>query len=199
MAEFNFSCPQCGRQIQCDTGYSGKQINCPVCQKPVVVPPSVAPPGEPIIQLNLKVSTLRKVAIVGLCLLLMAGIGASALYAFGTHGKLTFKAYVDGTDIIKLNGKKLWIEHQEWQLPNQITVNGKKWNPEWNQNTSAPYSLSRVFNQRNLEKIKLTKVVGRGTISIMELPKPANQETLSIKVDDGPFGGADWYEFVVSW
>ncbi len=38
MAEFKFSCPQCNQHIQCDTGYSGMQINCPTCQKPIIVP-----------------------------------------------------------------------------------------------------------------------------------------------------------------
>jgi len=38
MAEFKFSCPQCGQHIQCDTGYSGTQINCPSCQQAIVVP-----------------------------------------------------------------------------------------------------------------------------------------------------------------
>jgi hypothetical protein len=58
MAEFKFSCPQCGQHIQCDTGYSGMQINCPSCQQAIVVPqaprfaaaptaPSVPPPAPP--------------------------------------------------------------------------------------------------------------------------------------------------------
>ena len=38
MAEFKFYCPRCGQHILCDTGYSGQQINCPVCQKPIMVP-----------------------------------------------------------------------------------------------------------------------------------------------------------------
>jgi outer membrane lipoprotein-sorting protein len=38
MAEFKFSCPQCNQHIQCDTGYAGMQINCPSCQKAIVVP-----------------------------------------------------------------------------------------------------------------------------------------------------------------
>lgn len=49
MAEFKFSCPQCGQHIQCDTGYGGAQINCPTCQKAIVVPQAprsaAAPPA----------------------------------------------------------------------------------------------------------------------------------------------------------
>ena len=43
MSEFKFSCPQCGQHIQCDTLWSGRQINCPACQQPLVVP-SLGPP-----------------------------------------------------------------------------------------------------------------------------------------------------------
>ena len=49
MAEFKFTCPQCGQHIECDPGYSGAQINCPTCQKPIVVPqvPGAAAPPPP--------------------------------------------------------------------------------------------------------------------------------------------------------
>ena len=43
MAEFKFFCPRCGKQIQCDTNYSGSEINCPACQQPITVPPPVSP------------------------------------------------------------------------------------------------------------------------------------------------------------
>ncbi len=52
MAEFKFSCPQCGQHIQCDTGYAGAQINCPSCQQSIVVPQAphsaAAPPAMPV-------------------------------------------------------------------------------------------------------------------------------------------------------
>ena len=44
MAEFKFSCPLCNQHIQCDTGYAGMQINCPSCNKAIVVPHSAAAP-----------------------------------------------------------------------------------------------------------------------------------------------------------
>ena len=200
MAEFKFSCPQCGQHVQCDTSYSGQQINCPICRKSIVVPqmqPAVSLPGADTIQI--KKSTLKKMAVIALCVLIVAGIGALAIHVFAGPRKLTFKAYVDGTDVIKLNGKKLWIEHQAWQSPGKITVNGKKWSPSWHDNTSTTYDLHSRFNQRDPDKIKLVKLLGRGTVSIAELPTPANQETLAVKIDDGAYGGADWYEFVVSW
>jgi len=39
--ELKFSCHYCGQHIQCSEGYSGKQVNCPACGKPIQVP------GEP--------------------------------------------------------------------------------------------------------------------------------------------------------
>jgi DNA-directed RNA polymerase subunit RPC12/RpoP len=49
MAEFKFFCPQCGQHILCDSSYSGRQINCPVCQQNIVVPqvPAAVPVPPP--------------------------------------------------------------------------------------------------------------------------------------------------------
>ncbi len=38
-ATFKFSCPSCGQHIQCERGYSSRQINCPTCHHQIVVPP----------------------------------------------------------------------------------------------------------------------------------------------------------------
>ena len=51
MAEFKFSCPQCGQHIQCDTSYSGSQIDCPSCHQLIFVPQaahSAAAPQAPL-------------------------------------------------------------------------------------------------------------------------------------------------------
>jgi hypothetical protein len=161
--------------------------------------PSVVPSGDRVIQIQIKVSTLRRAAIGALCLLLAVLLIVWPLYFFAGVKKMTFKASVDGTDVVKLRGNNIWIEHQSWKLPGRITVNGKKWAPQWNGSTSAQYSLGWGFNHRRAANIKLTKEIGRGTITILDLPNPGNQETLSIQLDDSDFGGADWYQFVVSW
>jgi len=45
MADFRFSCPQCGQEIECDELWSGHQIQCPTCQGEITVPPKPdAPP-----------------------------------------------------------------------------------------------------------------------------------------------------------
>jgi hypothetical protein len=160
------------------------QIDCPVCQRPIIV--RRAP------------RSLRTAGWVALSILVVVGIVLLAVHLFAGARTLRFKAFVDGTDIIKLSGRKLWIEHQEWRLPARMLINGKKWDPAWNGKTSMPYDLSTTFHPR-LESIKLIKLAGRGPISIVEMPGADNDETLSIQVDDGNEGGADWYEFTVSW
>ena len=47
MSEFKFSCPNCSQHIQCEELCSGRQINCPACQKPLVVP-SLGPPAPEV-------------------------------------------------------------------------------------------------------------------------------------------------------
>jgi hypothetical protein len=201
MTEFTFPCPQCKQRIPCDASYVGSQINCPVCQKAVIVPP-IPPPaaagtGERMIQI--KISTLRVFALLGASVLVTVGVVALTIHLLAGPKNLTFKAFVDGVDVVKLCGKNLWIEHQYDQLPSRMSINGKKWNPVWDKNTSASYELKPVFKPHNPESVRLTKYIGRGSISIVEKPTAENGGTLAIKVDDGGIAGADWYEFTVSW
>ena len=88
MAEFKFSCPQCGQHLKCDASQGGRQLNCPSCQRPIVVPTvsfAVAPPGARVLQI--KVSTLRR-AVIGLCGLLVLGGLALAVGKLVQHGVL---------------------------------------------------------------------------------------------------------------
>ena len=38
MSDFKFACPECGQHISGDERYSGHQVQCPHCQKPIIVP-----------------------------------------------------------------------------------------------------------------------------------------------------------------
>jgi DNA-directed RNA polymerase subunit RPC12/RpoP len=40
MSELKFSCPHCDQHIQCDSKFSGRQIQCPGCSHLIVIPPS---------------------------------------------------------------------------------------------------------------------------------------------------------------
>ena len=73
MTEFKFHCPQCGRQIQCDVSYATSQINCPACQKAIVVPAAPATLVSNGQAAQIRKHTLRNAAIAGVCILLVAG------------------------------------------------------------------------------------------------------------------------------
>ena len=152
--------------------------------------------GEPVYQV--RVSTVRTVGLVAAGILITVAIVVLAIH-FATPKTVTFRASVDGVDVVKISGSRLWIEHQDFQLPVWIKINGEKWDPAWNDSISAPYKLRRAFRPGSPNDVKLVKHRGRGDITILEMPSAANNQTLSIKLDDGAYGGADWYDFTLSW
>jgi hypothetical protein len=83
MAEFKFFCPHCGRQIQCDTSYSGTQINCPVCQQAIIVP-HAAPAAAPGVQPPVAVPshTSRNILFGTIALLVLAGLLIGGWYGY---------------------------------------------------------------------------------------------------------------------
>jgi hypothetical protein len=81
MAEFKFPCPQCGQNIQCDMSYSGAQINCPTCQKAIVVPQAprsgAAQPAVPA-----KSRTWRNVLVIAASVIVLAGLVIGGWYGY---------------------------------------------------------------------------------------------------------------------
>ena len=87
-----------------------------------------------------------------------------------------------------------------------IYVNGRAWTPTWSTNSDSPRGVSSEFGgvnppflARSGQGIEVTKKVGRGVVSFEQFPSADNDQTLAVRVDDEEFGGADWYEFVISW
>jgi hypothetical protein len=39
MSQFKFCCPHCGRRLQCDEQFSGREIQCPSCDVLIRIPP----------------------------------------------------------------------------------------------------------------------------------------------------------------
>ena len=75
-----FPCPRCGRQVQCDTGYAGTQINCPACHQAIVVPrlPQVAAaPSAPF-----KSKAWRNVLITCGVVIVLAGLIIGGLFVY---------------------------------------------------------------------------------------------------------------------
>jgi hypothetical protein len=87
MPEFKFPCPQCNQNIQCDTGYSGTQINCPACHQAIVVPQpqrsGAAPRPVPA-----KSRAARNVLVIAAAVVVLAGLGLG-----GWFGWSKFKNY----------------------------------------------------------------------------------------------------------
>ncbi len=133
--------------------------------------------------------------------MVLVGIAGLALFnGCGQQRSLTISADIDGSDVFKVSGNKLWIEHEDFQLPNRIIVNDKVWIPKWTTNVSAPFEgLQPPFAPQSPGKIKVSKKAGRGTVTITQRPSAGNDQTLGIRIDDNDQPGADRYTLRVSW
>jgi hypothetical protein len=146
MPEFKFFCPNCGQQIQCDTGYVGSQINCPACQQPVTVPPALNLPATPTSQTGnapvvkspnrAKRNALFIVATVAILLVIIAlttwffisnklppGVPRTGLAAFWPAGGST-KDIVGGNNSVLLNGAR--FTDGSLELNNAAGIRGGK-------------------------------------------------------------------------
>ncbi len=133
--------------------------------------------------------------------MVLVGIAGLALFnGCGPRRALTISADIDGSDVVKVSGNKLWIEHEAFQLPQRIILNDKVWVPQWATNVSAPYGgLHPPFAPQDPGKIKVTKKAGRGTVTITQRPSAENDQTLGIRIDDNEQAGADRYTIQVTW
>jgi len=112
--------------------------------------------------------------------------------------KIRIELTVDGTDKIFVQGNALWIEHEEYELPGNIKVSGRKWNPQWNDNVSDRFTqVDPAFEPYPGTAVNIRKSKGRGTVSIIQKPDETNGFTVCIRVNDAE-GGADHYKLVLS-
>jgi hypothetical protein len=135
--------------------------------------------------------------------------GCSNLPLLGTpHGSIQIKAFIDGSDTIKIKGNELWYNHHNYDLPGKwqdhfdepTIINGTEWKPQWDGNTSDRFcDLSPALPKKSLKNIALTKIQGRGNAEIKAKPCKENNYTLSIYLDDNQHGGAVWYKIKVEW
>jgi hypothetical protein len=134
------------------------------------------------------------IILIGMSLLLLNGCAR--------RPALTIRAFIDGSDVVKVSGNRLWLEHKTFSLPGKaIYVNGQAWTPTWTtNNVSSEFSgLNPAFRPHDPQKIQIAKKMGRGTVSFEQFPAAENDQTLAVRIDDDDFGGADWYEIVISW
>jgi len=124
---------------------------------------------------------------------------------------LRIRAFIDGSDYIKIRGDKLWYEHLKWDLPGKwwdrlenikydepTYINEEAWEPEWEGRMSKPYIMKQVILPKEVnDHINLKIISGRGSVSITGTPKPENDYTLSILLDDNRYNKAQWYEVII--
>jgi len=112
--------------------------------------------------------------------------------------EILFKASIDAIDDIVIYNGKLCIEHVSRNKPQNITIDGKTWEPTWEANTSSNYTR---FNPKlvSLKDIvaKVTLIKGRGNAVIQEQPSKENKYRLIIRLTDGG-SGADELEIKIS-
>jgi hypothetical protein len=101
---------------------------------------------------------------------------------------------IDGRDELRLTQfTAQWIHHS-WQWPREVKMNSLDWAPQ-----STPLlgnaGVQRLVGKRvdDLRKVKLTKVRGRGTVTMN-----AEKEFITLRFDDDGALGADTYEVVLS-
>ena len=141
MATLKFNCPQCRQKIECDTTYASSQINCPTCRETILVPTSspVIKRAEPVIEI--KISTLKRAALIALCVLLLTGLAIAANAIFNKRIILTgnqrlespqaLRPPVEITLVAKTDSTNLRLAYAadqvifNWELdPNQLRVDG---------------------------------------------------------------------------
>lgn len=147
--------------------------------------------------------------ILCLCFIVVFQSGCSQLQFWATqHGSVKIKAFIDGSDTVKIRGNELWYEHHKWDLPGKwqgrfdepTFVNDTEWKPEWDGLMSNRFGdLKPALPMKTIDEITLTKIQGRSNVNITSKPTKENDYTLSIYIDDNQYNGAEWYEIKVEW
>jgi len=85
MGEFKFSCPHCDQHILVGDGYAGVQINCPSCQKLIVVP-ATTPAEHPAFNPSpAKKFGWRTALIISAAVIICASFGIGGWYVYSRH------------------------------------------------------------------------------------------------------------------
>ncbi len=108
---------------------------------------------------------------------------------------ITVQMRVDGTDRVFYQDGKLWIEHMSAQKPANIVINGVEWSPTWNGDKTEPFTKFTVpVAPIGQGHVAMKQFAGRSKAKQEHSPAAPALVTIS---DDT--GGADDYEFQISW
>lgn len=113
--------------------------------------------------------------------------------------RILVKMRVDGAERIMYRDGQLWIEHVKAIKPDSISVNGVDWKPTWNGDTSEPFTdFKPPLAPIGQSKVALKQMSGRAKAS-MEKPASSKFEKIPTILIEDKDGGADTYEFQLSW
>ena len=149
-------------------------------------------------------------ALLATAILAMTGCMSNSIDV--SSSRLRVRSFIDGCDVVKIQGDKVWFEHKTFSFPgawkgfNEATfVNGEAWTPAWNGMVSDKFEIAnkesalpaqRAFTADNL---KVYANCGLGRFSVAEYPSADNEYTLAITLDDSTAEGASWYELGIDW
>jgi ribosomal protein S27E len=146
MSEFKFSCPQCSQHIQCDTGYVGKQINCPICQRVIVVPQSPragVPAASPPVAMKSRI--LRNVLVITAVVLVLAGLIVG--FFFRSNVRIVSAVYGSGSNFEDVSYRVSNLVHQRSEFNAQPAWLKADPTPGWNKTLVIVY---KVKGQRHV-------------------------------------------------
>jgi len=125
-----------------------------------------------------------------------SGLGSTAASArpLALHS-VTVQMRVDGTDRVLYQDGKLWIEHMSAQKPANIYINGVEWSPTWTGDKTEPLTKFAIPVAPIIPShVAVKQYAGRSKVKQEHQPAAPAVVTIS----DDP-GGADDYEFQISW
>jgi hypothetical protein len=127
-----------------------------------------------------------------------APLGQAAEGEAGRH--ITIKAKIDGKDTFKVKNGKIWIEHNSWSKPSEISINGHSWKPQWSGDHSDEFiNFTPPLTPFGAKPVEVRKIKGRGSVTIKQTPAPENGATLAVEFNDSTENGAAIYEARISW
>ena len=124
---------------------------------------------------------------------------------------LTIRAWIDGSDLVRVRGDEVWFERINHSLPgawvadndhtgNEPTlVNGVEWVPEWEGRTSNRYTVDGGIWPLDVWHVMVTWSSARGRVVVVEQASEANDYTFTLMLDDDQQPGAAWYEVQLRW
>ena len=125
---------------------------------------------------------------------------AAALMA--TLRRIVFKASVDAGDNVVIQNGKLHIEHIDWTKPKDISVNGIKWEPNWQDKITDEFTKFTPplapFGGAHVAVRSVKKVKKDGYVKVIEQPTDANGQKLIVHLQDEG-GGASDFEIHITW